>query len=92
MIRHLFILTFFFLASYFLIFVNSSVPETSRGKSKNKSTTITTDLSKLENQCIPTIDTSAEWWSYIWCYKNNLQQIHVDQSSGECFSYKTNLY
>lgn len=34
-------------------------------------------LAVLENRCLDSLY-QPEWWSYIWCYKQNMSQVHFD--------------
>ena len=34
-------------------------------------------LAVLENKCLDSLY-QPEWWSYIWCYKKNMSQVHFD--------------
>ena len=36
-------------------------------------------LSRLENRCFDTAHIS-NWWSYIWCYRHEIRQVHYDES------------
>lgn len=36
-------------------------------------------LSRLENRCFDTTHIS-NWWSYIWCFRQEIRQVHYDES------------
>lgn len=39
----------------------------------------TDQLSRLENKCFDTTHIPG-WWSYIWCFRDNITQVHYDES------------
>ena len=43
-------------------------------------------LSPLKNKCFDTSHIPS-WWSYVWCFRDDIRQMHVDESQNVVQSY-----
>ena len=43
-------------------------------------------LSSLKNKCFDTAHIPS-WWSYVWCFRDDIRQMHVDESQKVVQSY-----